>query len=403
MRIDSRYRSRISVDLRNHNLIAFIVSIAIVCFFILLSFGFVKSVKAENLSDSINEQIENLDLENLKKYFDSLENANGIEFYSFLDNLLNGNFKGEYNTFFGYVLSMAFSDFSDTISVICSIIAITLLCSLFNLLKPSLADESVGEIVNLVCLFSILIILSSKIVPLFLSVKNIIQNLTNLCEIMSPIILSLLISSGGTVSASLYSPAVSFLTGGVSAIILNVLLPLVALTLIFHVFSNVCGGIKFNKFADFFSSVIKWVTGITVTIFGIFISVQGIGGAVHDGISIKTAKYAIGNTVPLIGGFLRDGLDFIMVGSVLIKNSIGIIGIFSLFYTILPPVLYMIVLSLGLKLASAVSEPFSDGKVSELLNGVSKSIGSLIACVLLLGFMIFVTVLLIIFTANAFI
>lgn len=403
MRVNSRYRSRLSVNLRNRNLIAFIVSIAIVCSVAFLSFGEVRKVKAENLSESINEQIENLDLADLEKYFDSLENYGGIEFYSFLDNLLNGKYQGEFDTFFGYVTSLAFSDFSNTVSVICSIIAITLLCSVFNLLKPSFADESVGEIVNLVCLFSILIILSSKIVPLFLCVKNIIQNLTNLCEIMSPIILSLLISSGGTVSASLYSPAVAFLTGGVCAIILKVLLPLVALTLIFHVFSNVCGGIRLKKFAEFFSSVIKWVTGITVTIFGIFISVQGIGGAVHDGISIKTAKYAIGNTVPLIGGFLRDGFDFIMVGSVLIKNSIGIIGIFSLFYTILPPVLYMIVLSLGLKLASAVSEPFSDGKLPDLLNGVSKSIGNLIACVLLLGFMIFVTVLLIIFTANAFI
>jgi hypothetical protein len=54
-------------------------------------------------------------------------------------------------------------------------------------------------------------------------------------------------------------------------------------------------------------------------------TVQGITSASIDGISIRATKYAISNSIPIVGGFLRDGFDIVIAGSVLIKNAVGII------------------------------------------------------------------------------
>ena len=97
---------------------------------------------------------------------------------------------------------------------------------------------------------------------------------------------------------------------------------------------------------------------------------------------------------------MRDGFDVFMAGSVLIKNSVGIIGIVTLFYIILPPIIYMALFSLSLKLINAVTVSFSDNRVSELLLNISKGISYLIAVVLVVGLMLFITVLLMIFSAN---
>jgi stage III sporulation protein AE len=224
-----------------------------------------------------------------------------------------------------------------------------------------------------------------------------------LTEIMSPIIITLMVASGGKVSAGVYRPAVAFLSNGVIEICAKILLPIVGITLIINLISNFSSVIKLNKFSDFTSSIIKWVLGIIITVFSIFMTIQGITSATFDGISIRATKYAISNSIPLVGGFIKDGFDLIVAGNVLIKNTLGIVVVFALVYTILSPVFLILSFSLMLKLVSGITEPISDGRISNFCTSISKSISFLLSIILMVGFMIFVTVLLMIFSANAFI
>ena len=92
-----------------------------------------------------------------------------------------------------------------------------------------------------------------------------------------------------------------------------------------------------------------------------------------------------------------------MAGSVLIKNSVGILVVFALLYCIVSPVITMAVFSLLLKLIASLTEIISDVRISNFCLSISKTLSYLIACVLVVGVMLFVTVLLMIFSANAFI
>ena len=132
-------------------------------------------------------------------------------------------------------------------------------------------------------------------------------------------------------------------------------------------------------------------------------TVQGITSASIDGISLRATKYAISNSIPLIGGFLRDGFDIVIAGSVLIKNAVGIIGLFSLFFIVLSPVLTICVVSLLFRLVASLVEPIGDVRISDFCTSISSGISYLIVCILMVGFMLFITVLLMIFSANAFI
>ena len=246
-----------------------------------------------------------------------------------------------------------------------------------------------------------IILLTSEIISIWNNTKNTIENIAKLIEIMSPIILTLMIASGGSVSASVYKPAVLFLSTGIINIVLTIILPLVGLILVFSVISNFSDSIKISKFGESATSIIKWIIGIIITVFTIFLTVQGITSATFDGISIKAAKYAISNSVPIIGGFLKDGFDLVAAGSVIIKNSVGIAVVFALFYTIISPVLYIASFSLLMKLTAALLEPICDARISGFCTSVSKCITYLIVALLTVGIMLFVTVLLMIFSGNA--
>lgn len=362
-----------------------------------------QSVSADQLSDSIQQNLENLDLSKLEDFYNSVKQDGESDFTTLLNSVLKGECQGNYENFFDYIINIVLKDVKESLPVFLSVIAIAVLCCILQNLKGSFFTEGVGDVIYFVCILSIVLILSTKMLSIWSSVKNIIQNITNLSNIMSPIILTLMVASGGKVSAAIYKPTVLFLTNGIINVFTYIVLPLVGVMVIFTVLNCLSGNFKFNKFSDFITSLIKWIIGLTFTIYGIFISVQGISSSTFDGISVKAAKYAISNSIPLIGGYLKEGFDLVIAGSVIIKNAIGVIGIFSLFYMLIAPILHYAVFSLLLKLTAAFAEPLLSNETSALCMGFSKGISYIITCVLAIGFMLFITVLLMIFSANAFV
>ena len=92
----------------------------------------------------------------------------------------------------------------------------------------------------------------------------------------------------------------------------------------------------------------------------------------------------------------------ILSSSVLIKNAIGATGLLLMMLTILAPIVKIVVLIFGFKLISAVLEPIADSRISSFLHSVSKALTMLVACILGVAFMYFLTVALIMCTCNVF-
>ena len=232
-------------------------------------------------------------------------------------------------------------------------------------------------------------------------VKEIIGSLRNFVSIISPILLTLMVASGGNVSATLYKPTVAFLSNGITEIILSIVLPLVMAIFIFNVISSFIENTRFNRTIELVSSIIKWVLGISFTVFTVFLSIQGIGASSIDGISLRVTKYTISNSVPIIGGFISGGFDIVVAGSALIKNAVGIGGLIFTFYLLISPLIYILAFSLILKFIGAILEPLSSLKFTNFFFGLSKTLELLLACIIGVFFMVFISIVLMICSANA--
>ena len=380
-----------------------ILLVFILFLYAILSLVFCKTANAEGLSDSIDQQLGNLDYSKLEDFFNSLNVQGGTSFNTFINLLLDGKYNLDFNSIIGYMLNIFFSDVKTVLPTFLSVIAISIFCAIIKQVKNSFLTESVAEICFFVCFSAIVSLLLVQLIDVYQNTKNIIENIAKLTEIMSPIILTLMIAVGGNVSASVYKPTVAFLSSGIVNVILYVVIPLTALMTLFSISTNFSNDIKLNKFSDLAASIIKWVFGIIVCVFTSFLSVQGITSASFDGISVKAAKYAISNSIPIVGGFLKEGFDLVVAGSVLIKQTMGVACVFALFYLIVSPVLYMTALSMLLKLVGAITETISDGRISNFCALLSKTITYLIVSLLVVALMFFITLLLMIFSANAFI
>lgn len=379
----------------------YFILIALLIFSIIL-FPSVTNASADSLSDNINEQLGNLDFGQLEEFYNGLNINNGTSYIDIINSFLSGNFSLDIGSFSSYLFNLFTLKIKDVFPTLLGVIAIALLCGVIKSLKDSFFSSGVYEIVFLSCFCTIILLILGQLVNIFINAYNTIENISKIIEIMSPIILTLMVGSGGKVSASVYKPSVVFLSGGICNVILYVVMPIIAVIIIFGIISNLTDNVKLKKFGDLFSSVIKWVIGIIVIVFGLLISVQGIASSTYDGISIKVAKYAITNSIPIVGGLIKDGFDLVVAGSVVIKNSVGISVLVLLFHTIITPVITILAFSLSLKLVSAITETISDEKISNFCNALSKSINYILASILCVGLLLFIFVLLLMFSANAF-
>ena len=246
----------------------------------------------------------------------------------------------------------------------------------------------------------IIVLVMMGVVNLIKVTSGSIQSIKGQMEIVFPILLTLMTAIGGSASVAVYQPAVAFLSSFIMQIFVSVLMPIFIFILVFTIVSNLTSTVKLEKFTKFFGSAYKWIVGTVFTIFMAFLAIQGITASSYDGVSIRTAKYAIRSYIPLLGGYLSEGFDVIMASSMLIKNAVGASALVLMFASVISPIVQIVVFSLILKLAAAILEPLTDSRISDFIYSIGKALTLLVTMIIGVAFMYLITTGLIMCTAN---
>lgn len=361
----------------------------------------------EQLDESVKDQLEDLDMSALDDLLAQLgEDGQAIfggnSFAEKVQSVLDGEFIQDGGGFIESFFKLLFSEILDMLPLLASIAVIAILCGLVSHMKAGFMSESTGQIVFFVC-FAVVVVLALVCAVNLVNVAgDAINGMKKQMNAAFPILLTLIAGIGGAVSVKAYQPAVALLSGGVVEIVSAVVLPLFIFTLLFSVVGNLSKSVRLGKLTDFFKSASTTVLAVTFTVFTAFLAVQGLTAGSFDGVSIRAAKFATKSYIPILGGYLADGLDLILAGSVLIKNSVGVAGLLLLLSTVLMPLLQILGVCFGFKIVAAVIEPVSDSRLTSFLTGIAKSMNMLIAALLAVAFMYFISVMLLIFTSNAF-
>lgn len=355
------------------------------------------------IDNNIENQLNSLDTSELDQILKDVINdsseLSGDSFSQKIKDIISGKLTINANTFGKYILDLFLEDVISFLPYICMIIAIAVLYSMVSA-SHSGKNKSLNDIIHFVCYSAVVVIIIVWVSKLLMLTTNTLGSVKKQMELIFPILLTILTSLGGNVSVNVYQPAMAMLSGTVISVFINILMPIFTFMLVFTTISNLTTNIKFNKFSDFFSSCFKWIMGLVLMIFSAFVSIQGLMAGSIDSISLKTAKYTIKSAVPIIGGFLSDGVSLIMVSSVLIKNAVGVGGLVLLFGTILLPIIKIIVFSLLMKLASSILEPVADNRITSFVSSIAKSIQMLIALILGVAFMYFFMIGLVMCSTN---
>lgn len=391
------------------------VLIAVVACFLLFIFAipsFAAGAEESNdgeqeLTQNIEDVLEGLDLSELQKYLD--ENSDSYLF-NFGDNaeeiiryLINGNIGTDYGSYISEILSVVFSDVVSLLPAFAEVVAIALLCAIFSGAEGSVLGKSTSRVVKLACYSLIVVIVSTVLVEVVSECIGCVTALKQQMEIITPLLITLTVLTGGTGSAAIYQPSAVFLSNGAVEIISGFIFPAAIAAAVLNFMSKINPQISFTGISKLLKSIMKWTLGITVTVFSVFLTIQSSATSLFDGVLFKATKYIIGNSVPIVGGFLSGGFDLLTAAGLLIKNSVGICGIVLLIMQVASPLILLIAFSVLLKIVGAIVQAAGENELFSLFSDLSSDTEYFIAGLLTVAFMYSLMVMLVINSANSFI
>lgn len=330
----------------------------------------------KELEESVDEQLADLDLSALEKFLNGLTKEQREIFGSsgFLEKIqaiISGEFGEDTANVFQALLSLILNELLKILPFIASIIAVAVLAGLLSDFRGN--SQAIGDIIHFVCYGVIIVIITGSAVQMISIATTTLNSIVMQMEIVFPILLTLLTAMGGTVSVAIYQPAVVLLTTIVTNIFTHVLMPIFIFSLVFSIVSNLSNSVRLDKLSSFLNSLFKWIIGIVFTIFMGFLAIKGITAGSVDSISFKTARYSLSTYIPILGGYLSEGLNVILASCLLIKNAIGASGLLLLFASVIIPLLQLILFMLCLKFTGAILQPLSDSRISNFVSSISKS------------------------------
>lgn len=378
----------------------------IVIAIIFLSFSFfdyvvAKAEDSQTLENSLEEILNELDLSELENYLNSFdfENTENIQ-----DRLMR-YVKGEtldYTGIFSQIIEVFFKEVVELFPSFSCITAIALLCGILSSLQVGAMDKTVTKTVYIIAFISSLIPVIGIINECYLSAKESLDRMQRQMEVTFPILLTLLAVSGGVSSVAICKPSLAFLSTTMIRIISDIVFPVTIIMLAFSMLNRISDDFRFGKFTALLKSVNKWLIGIGLSVFGLFFTVQGLTANTYDSIVKRAAKYAIGNGIPIVGGFLSGGFDLAIAGSVLIKNSLGYLGIILMISCIFKPLILLLSTTILLRFTSAVTSPFGENKISDFLSETADCLNYFSAGILFTAFLYFLSIIVIISATGVF-
>lgn len=284
------------------------------------------------------------------------------------------------------------------------LLGLLIMLTLFSIVLQTMHNAFENSAVSRIAYFVVhIVLLFIALNSFYLAVSyanEAIQGMSSFMIALLPLVLGLMAAFGNFVAISFFHPVIYALINLSGVLVSHFILPLLFMSALLLIVSSLNENYKVTHLANLFRTVGLGTLGIFLTIFLGVMSVQGAVSAVQDGVAMKTAKFVTGNFIPVIGRTLTDAADTFLSAVLLLKNAVGVVGVFIVLFICLFPALKIFAIALIYKLAAAVLQPIGDGPVISSLNTISNYIVYILACLLAVSFMFLLAIVIIVVAGN---
>ena len=351
----------------------------------------------EILKEQLNEVIDFEQISELTKQTSELSEGLSEEFSleKILETTLNGESIFNNQGIISGIKGLALYEIRTALVLGVEILVICIVIGLLKNLSTSFGNKSMADISMLVCAMVIIGISMNSFRIVYRLAMDSVSVMVSTMEILTPILLGILISTGAATSGSLLSPVIIGSVTGFGVIIKKIILPTLFTSAILILINCLTEKDYVNKLAKLLRSASLIATGLIIALLTGVITLQGLITETSDSLLLSAAKYSLSTFIPIVGGFTSDTIELFLMCMETIKNIVGVFAVISLIATAIVPLIKILMIALIYKLTAAVTEPVSESKISDGLNEMGSCLISMGAILFFCGllFILFVSII----------
>ena len=319
---------------------------------------------AESLNDGVTEIISTLDVAALDaalEYGDPFEATGG-----FTATLLSLA-KGELTLDFQQVLNLLTAQFLSALR--------GSMWRLTRLIAPGMAWAVLhrltgkrSETGRVVCQLWVCVFLTQDLTDHISLCKEAVTRMSGGMQGLFPLLLTLMAAVGGSSGSAVMQPAIVSAASTMTALIQQLTLPLATASAILTMLCHLGEGLRLHRLAAFTHQCATWTLGVIFTVFIGVLTTRAVTAATLDGVTLRTAKYAMSNLIPVVGGLFADTVDTLVGSGMLVQGALGITGLMLIVFWAMTPMCQTLASAMLYKLAAALMQPVSDGPLGECIH-----------------------------------
>lgn len=326
------------------------------------------------------------------------EHFSDVDLQEILQSAISGNIDSKKIS--SSIFKIFGNEIQSAITIFASIIVIVIINSILNCITDGLQNKSVSQIAYYVQYILIVTIILTNFSNIIASIKQSVNDMTSFTNVLVPIMMTLVISTGSVTTASVMQPIIVFMITLIGNFINNVAIPLILMSTALGIISQMSDRVQIGRLSKRIKTSTIWVIGIILTIFVTMVSVNGNLSVSVDAVAAKTAKTAVSNLVPLVGKILGDAMESVLGCSNILKNAIGVVGVIVVIAISISPIIKLLLFMSIYYLGSAICEPIADVKIVKLFDQMGDTFKILLALLCSMSVMIIIGTALIVKISN---
>ncbi|WP_062306046.1 stage III sporulation protein AE [Alicyclobacillus sendaiensis] len=293
-----------------------------------------------------------------------------------------------------------FQEVVDDVGLFGGLLILTVAAALLRMMQSSFAEESVGEVAQMVVSFVLAALVTRSLLETFGSARQAIESMNHFMLATMPVSIALLAGSGSLASAAFFQPMLIFCVHFVSNVVFLVVFPLIFLAAALELASSIAPRYPLTRLASLARTAGLSILSFALVVFVGVTTVQGTGRGIADGLALRTMKFGVGTFVPVVGKAISDAAETVLGASLLVKNAVGIAGLVVIALLAAFPAMKILAVSAMYSAGAAVMQPVGETPLIACLGALGKTFLLVFASVATVALMFFFAICILLAAAN---
>lgn len=299
------------------------------------------------------------------------------------------------------VLSLVGLRLGTCVKLLATIAGLLLLSSISSTVKASFQSGNVGLAFTFLSTLIITVSILKAGYESILSVTSYFESLGKMTTALIPLMGVLYTMGGNITSAVASSSALSIFLAILEQLITKSIVPFCGICLAFALIRALDPAIHLGTLSDTLKKNYTTLLAFLMMLLSAMLAAQSLLGSAKDTIAMRSAKFAAGSMIPVVGGSISELLKTVTSSVSYLRSTVGICAIILMLLLLLPTLIELLLIRLTWQIAASLADLLSCDGEKKLLDEMASLSGYLIAAVAICSSVVILALSLLIHCTSA--